>query len=83
MADPQPELCTNCHQRLGTLAWIGDGGTLAWVHGCGTWWCPPCVLEAQLAYALQRAADIPRLQRELAAVRAAASPPQEAPNSEK
>lgn len=56
-------LCTNCHARPGTLAWVGEGGALAYVHGLSRLWCEPCIVKAQLDYALDRAAAVPELTR--------------------
>ena len=61
-------ICPQCKQRPGTEIWAGEGGSLAYVHGAYTYWCKSCVLTAQLAYARERAADIPRLEAALAAV---------------
>ncbi len=69
-AQPLPEPsgeCSNCHQRPATVFWTGEGGSLAFVHGCYESWCKPCTLKAQLDYARERAAAIPELERELAA----------------
>ena len=61
--------CDNCHQREGTLPWVGDGGALAMIHGMARMWCEHCVLEAQIAHAEQCAADLPALRDQLAALR--------------
>lgn len=60
------KICENCGTRPGDCLWVGDGGTLAVAHGLGAWWCNRCIVEAQLKYANERAADIPRLERKLA-----------------
>jgi hypothetical protein len=58
--------CVNCHQRPATQFWVGEGGALAYVRGHYESWCEPCVLQAQLDYAKERAEAIPGLERELA-----------------
>ncbi len=66
---PQPSGdCANCHQRPATELWIGEGGTLALVHGHYEFWCKFCCLQFALNYARERAAAIPELERELAAL---------------
>lgn len=63
-ATPPPP-CDNCGERPGTEPWIGDLGALAFSHGGAKLWCRVCVLETQLEHARSRAAEIPRLEREL------------------
>ncbi len=64
---PQPSGdCRNCGQRPATELWIGDGGSLAFVHGHYQPWCKPCTLQVQLDHARKRAKAIPELERELA-----------------
>ena len=58
-------LCKNCNKRNGTQDWCGDGGVIAWVHGLSARWCNVCVLTAQLKYAQERAAEIPKLETAL------------------
>ena len=60
--------CENCGIRPGTVQWVGEGGMLAVTHGWYSMWCERCVLEAQLAYARRRAAEIPELTKKLAAL---------------
>lgn len=60
-------LCDNCGKRPGTEPWVGDGGLLAMTHGWTKMWCKPCVLEAQIGHARERADVIPELEAELAA----------------
>ena len=70
-AQPLPEPsgdCANCGQRPATQFWVGEGGMLAYTHGHYQSWCEPCVLQAQLDYARERAEAIPDLERQLAAL---------------
>lgn len=70
----KPEtLCPKCEQRPGTEIWVGEGGTLAYVHGFHAYWCKPCVVTEQLAYARKSAARIPELESELARITGASS----------
>ena len=63
---PKPSgTCSNCHERPATEFWVGEGGSLAYVHGQYESWCKPCVLQAQLDYAKERAGAIPDLERKL------------------
>ncbi len=57
--------------RPGTNNWVGDGGMLAFTHGWTQKWCDVCCLEAQLAHAYERAAEIPGMLAKLADLRAA------------
>jgi hypothetical protein len=63
-------ICQHCHKRRSTTEWVGDGGSLAYVHGFAKRWCDVCALEAQLDYARQAAERIPDLEARLAKVRA-------------
>lgn len=68
-----PELgdpCTHCRQRPSTCMWTGEGGTLAYVHGCYTYYCDICALEGQLLHAEACAARIPQLRQALAEAKA-------------
>lgn len=58
-------ICRNCGQREATIKWVGDGGSLGFVHGHWVPWCERCMVEAQLRYARERAADIPDLEARL------------------
>ena len=60
-----PDLCANCKIRPATLDWVGEGGTLAYVHGMSVRWCERCAVEAQLAYAEKLASEIPVLRARL------------------
>jgi len=62
-------LCANCHQRPGTLTWVGEGGTLAFTHGLSQQWCESCVVSAQLTHARASAARIPTLESRLNGLR--------------
>lgn len=57
--------CQKCGTRPGTEDWVGDGGTLAMVHGFVQKWCMRCVLEAQIEHCRAAAARLPDLEREL------------------
>lgn len=59
--------CANCGKHEATQRWIGDGGSLAYIHGMYSFWCECCVFKEQLRYARERAAAIPELERQLAA----------------
>ena len=60
------ELCANCQSRPAEIDWVGEGGTLAWVHGMFSRWCLRCATEAQLKHARETAARIPELEQKLA-----------------
>lgn len=72
MTDATPDrvapACANCHVREGTIKWVGDGGSMALVHGVYTLWCERCVVAVQLAHAEERAALIPELRAKLEAL---------------
>ncbi len=59
--------CANCfkHNNNGQ-PWVGEGGTMAYVHGAYTYWCNCCILKAQVKYARQSARQLPRLEKKLA-----------------
>ena len=61
----RPVECQNCHKRPGTLSWVGEGGSLAMVHGMSVLWCEFCVLSAQIKYAKDLAKGIPELEKKL------------------
>lgn len=58
-------LCEACGDRPATHTWVGEGGTLALIHGGGRQWCELCVVRAQLDYARKIAANIPALEQRL------------------
>lgn len=58
-------VCNVCKVRPATEMWA-DGGTMAAIHGMYEFRCKACCLIEQLAHARKMAADIPRLERELA-----------------
>ncbi len=58
-------LCVNCKIRPGTETWVGEGGTLALVHGFSARWCLQCCLEAQIEYCTKAAERLPDLKRQL------------------
>ena len=69
---PEPSgTCQNCGKRPGTTKWVGEGGTMALIHGMYSWWCGICCVEAQLDYARKQAALIPEREAELAKLLAA------------
>jgi hypothetical protein len=41
-------ICRNCKEREATTWWIGEGGTLAYVHGMKSAWCELCAVNAQI-----------------------------------
>lgn len=59
-------ICANCQKRLGTIDWVGEGGTLAFSHGFYVKWCEVCALEEQIKHAEERAAILPELRAQLA-----------------
>ena len=63
------DVCQNCHEHRATSNWVGEGGTLAFVHGAFQRWCECCCLKAQLEHAYARANQIPELERALAECR--------------
>jgi hypothetical protein len=58
-------LCQNCGKRPATENWVGEGGTLAYVHGHYQRWCERCCIEAQLDNARKAAERIPELEKRL------------------
>lgn len=58
-------LCGNCHERQGTEPWVGEGGTLAYVHGMFSMWCKRCTLKAQIEHSEACAARLPALREQL------------------
>lgn len=65
-----PIMCATCGKRPGTETWVGEGGALAFNHGFYQMRCKVCCVTDQLDYARKCAADIPELERELAALTA-------------
>jgi hypothetical protein len=63
--DGDPIMCQNCGKQEATITWIGEGGSLAYVHGMGQEWCELCCVKEQLTYAAEQAARIPELKRRL------------------
>lgn len=68
--EPTPEpkatgICRNCNERQATQLWIGDGGSLALVHGMHSSWCAVCCAREQLRHAEAQAARIPEIRAEL------------------
>jgi hypothetical protein len=59
------KVCANCGKRPGTEIWA-PGGTVAYVHGIYSMWCPICVMEAQLKHAYEQKDLIPGLEAKLA-----------------
>ena len=57
--------CSKCKTRVSTIQWVGDGGFIAGIHGMWTPYCEHCALEDQLAFARERAAAIPEIERKL------------------
>ncbi len=57
-------ICQHCGKR-GITAPFSEGG-IAYIHGLYAMWCKHCILTEQLKHALERAAKIPELQKELA-----------------
>jgi hypothetical protein len=58
-------LCESCGQRDATIAWIGEGSSLDYVHGDFERWCELCVVTAQLDYAKAIVTKIPKLKAKL------------------
>jgi hypothetical protein len=54
-------LCRNCSVRQASTWWVGDGGTLAFVHGMGQPWCEPCCNGEQIKFAEEAVARLPKL----------------------
>lgn len=62
-------VCANCGAARATTGWIGTGCTLCAARSGYRnvpQWCSVCTLTAQLTYAQERAADVARLESELA-----------------
>lgn len=56
--------CGNCGKRPASVWWTE--GTVAAIHGMVAAWCDHCATTAQIKFARERAADIPRLEQRLA-----------------
>jgi hypothetical protein len=61
---PAKGVCANCRKRPGTEIWA-PGGTVAYVHGIYSMWCPICCLEANLRHAREQAEAIPGIEAKL------------------
>jgi hypothetical protein len=64
-----PIMCENCGKRKATQIWVGEGGTLSFVHGGGQNWCERCCVETQLKHAEEVATRIPELKEKLKELR--------------
>jgi hypothetical protein len=62
-------LCENCGKHEGTEMWVGQGGILDYAHGMYAMWCLCCTIKAQIAYAEERAEDLPNLKKKLKKVK--------------
>lgn len=63
------DLCVNCNILRGTERWVGEYDSVTVARtGWHQMWCKRCVVVAQLDHAKQRAAAIPELERQLAAL---------------
>lgn len=62
------DICQSCGKRPATMNWVGDGGTMAFIHGMYQRWCDHCALRAQIAHAQKMADLLPELQAKLAAL---------------
>lgn len=51
--------CVKCGVRKATSWFVADGGTLAFVHGCGQAWCGPCCTQAAIEHAEEMASKLP------------------------
>lgn len=68
-------ICAKCGLCPGTEIWVGEGGTLAYVHGIYTpHWCLICVTTEQLLHAQKVAATVPELQKKLQTLTGDTSP---------
>lgn len=57
------DICQNCNKRPATTNWVGEGGTMAYVHGMYQRWCDYCATKEQLKYCKKMARAIPRLEK--------------------
>lgn len=62
---PDGRMCDKCGKRPATERWVGEGGTIGYVHGAYAWWCLRCCLVAQIEYAEGCAVRLPDLRRKL------------------
>lgn len=62
---PKGTKCSNCKKHKATIRWVGEGGMLAFTHGCWSPWCECCELKAQLEYAKELSASIPEKEKRL------------------
>lgn len=64
------DVCRHCKKRPATMDWVGHGGYAAIGRaGWMTRWCDICALEAQITFAEERAAEIPKMREELEKLR--------------
>jgi len=61
--------CEKCHRHEATVAFVPTGAALDIAHERYVRWCECCVLRAQVKYLRDAARRLPRVERELAAVR--------------
>jgi hypothetical protein len=57
--------CRNCGVREASTWWVGDSGTLGFVHGMGQPWCERCCVEKQIEHAEEVAKKLPKLRLDL------------------
>jgi hypothetical protein len=62
---PEGTVCVRCGKHPATRAWFGDSSAMGFIHMEGEPWCECCTLNAQIAYALERAAALPGLRKDL------------------
>jgi hypothetical protein len=60
--------CKRCQENEATIWWVGEGGSLALVHGFKQPWCERCCVEAQLRYVREAVVKLPELERQLASL---------------
>lgn len=56
--------CLNCKKRPASK-WFSDNPSMAVRTGIASPWCERCVIEKQLEYAREHAAEIPKLEDKL------------------
>ncbi len=57
--------CENCHKRIATTKWVGEGSMMDFVHGGYEEWCEICCLRAQIVYAEKHKNDLRELKEKL------------------
>lgn len=63
---PEDAICGNCKEHKATELWGAGNSFMEINHGAFyDWWCKHCILQAQLTYAEETAAAIPRLKADL------------------